>query len=90
MTYIFGGLKKLILENINERNDKMRTYAEKNKKQLKKKIRKMVLNEKRFFKLIKGLKTPDKLVIEPIEQTLDLKSLPEIKGHDGSLNAMNI
>lgn len=67
----------------------IRTYAEKNKKQLKKKIRKMVLNEKRFLKVI-NLKTPDKLVIEPIEQTLDLKSLPEIKGHAGSLIGMNV
>ena len=68
----------------------IRTYAEKNKKQLKKKIRKMLLNEKRFLKVINVLKTPDKLVIETIEQTLDLKSLPEIKGHDGSLNGMNV
>lgn len=67
----------------------IRTYAEKNKKQLKEKIRKMLLNEKRFLKVI-NLKTPDKLVIEPIEQTLDLKSLPEIKGHAGSLIGMNI
>ena len=67
----------------------IRTYAEKNKKQLKKKNRKMVLNEKRFLKVINVLKTPDKL-IEPIEQTLDLKSLPEIKGHDGSLKGMNV
>ena len=67
----------------------IRTYAEKNKKQLKKKIRKMLLNEKRFLKVI-NLKTPDKLVVEPIEQTLVLKSLPEIKGHDGSLKGMNI
>ena len=67
----------------------IRTYTEKNKKQLKKKIRKMLLNEKRFLKVI-NLKTPNKLVIEPIEQTLDLKSLPEIKGHDGSLNGMNV
>ena len=50
----------------------------------------MVLNEKRFLKVINVLKTPDKLVIEPIEQTLDLKSLPEIKGHDGSLIGMNV
>lgn len=68
----------------------IRTYAEKNKKQLKKKIRKMVLNEKRFLKVINVLKKPDKLVIEPIEQTLDLKSLLEIKGHDGSLKGMNV
>lgn len=67
----------------------IRTYAEKNKKQLKEKIRKMLLNEKRFLKVI-NLKTPDKLVIEPIEQTLDLKSLPEIKGHAGSLIGMNV
>lgn len=67
----------------------IRTYAEKNKKQLKEKIRKMLLNEKRFLMVI-NLKTPDKLVIEPIEQTLDLKSLPEIKGHDGSLIGMNV
>ena len=50
----------------------------------------MVLNEKRFLKVINVLKTPDKLVIEPIEQTLDLKSLLEIKGHDGSLIGMNV
>ena len=67
----------------------IRTYAEKNKKQLKEKIRKMLLNEKRFLKVI-NLKTPDKLVIEPIEQTLDLKSLPEIKGHARSLIGMNV
>lgn len=68
----------------------IRTYAKKNKKQLKKKIRKMLLNEKRFLKVINVLKTPDKLVIEPIEQTLDLKSLSEIKGHAGSLIGMNV
>lgn len=67
----------------------IRTYAEKNKKQLKEKIRKMLLNEKRFLKVI-NLKTPDKLVIEPIEQTLNLKSLPKIKGHAGSLIGMNV
>ena len=67
----------------------IRTYAEKNKKQLKEKIRKMLLNEKRFLKVI-NLKTLDKLVIEPIEQTLDLKSLPKIKGHAGSLIGMNV
>lgn len=68
----------------------IRTYAEKNKKQLKKKIRKMLLNEKRFLRVINVLKTPDKLVIEPIEQTLNLKSLPKIKGHAGSLIGMNV
>lgn len=67
----------------------IRTYAEKNKKQLKEKIRKMLLNEKRFLKVI-NLKTPDKLVIEPIEQTLNLKSLPKIKGHAESLIGMNV
>ena len=40
----------------------IRTYAEKNKKQLKKKIRKMLLNEKRFLKVINVLKTPDNLL----------------------------
>lgn len=60
MTCIFGGLKKLIHKIIiDEKCDKMRTYAEKNKKQLKKKIRKMKLTEERFLEVIKVLTIKD-------------------------------
>ena len=68
----------------------MRTYAEKNKKQLKKKIRKMKLAEERFFKVIKGLKTPDKLIVEPIKEKVSLRVLQIPEGHEGSLIGMNV
>lgn len=88
---MFGGLKKLIHKIIiDERCDKMRTYAEKNKKQLKKKIRKMKLAEERFFKVIKGLKTPDKLIVEPIKEKVSLRVLQIPEGHEGSLIGMNV
>lgn len=91
MTCIFGGLKKLIHKIIiDERCDKMRTYAEKNKKQLKKKIRKMKLAKERFFKVIKGLKTPDKLIVEPIKEKVSLRALQLPEGHEGNLIGMNV
>lgn len=90
MTYIFGGLKKSIRKNITERNEKMKTYAEKNKKQLKKKIREMKLAEERFFKVIKGLKTPDRLIVEPIKEKVSLRNLQLPEGHEGSLIGMNV
>ena len=65
----------------------IKTYAEKNKKQLKKKIRKMKLTEERFFKVIKGLKAPDKLIVEPIKEKVSL-TIPE--GHEGSLIGINV
>lgn len=68
----------------------MRTYAEKNKKQLKKKIRKMKLAEERFFKVIKVLKTPDKLIVEPIKEKVSLRALQLPEGHEGSLIGMNV
>lgn len=68
----------------------MRTYAEKNKKQLKKKIRKMKLAEERFLKVIKGLKSPDKLIVEPIKEKVSLRVLQIPEGHEGSLNGMNV
>ena len=68
----------------------MRTYAEKNKKQLKKKVRKMKLTEERFLKVIKGLKAPDKLIVEPIKEKVSLRVLRIPEGHEGSLNGMNV
>lgn len=90
MIYIFGGLKKSIRKNITERNEKMKTYAKKNKKKLKNKIRKMVLNEKRFLKVINVLKTPDKLIVEPIKEKVSLRALQLPEGHEGSLIGMNV
>lgn len=68
----------------------MRTYAENNKKQLKKKIRKMKLTEERFLEVIKVLKTPDKLIVEPIKEKVSLRSLQIPEGHEGSLIGMNV
>ena len=68
----------------------MKTYAEKNKKQLKKKIRKMKLAEERFFKVIKGLKAPDKLIVEPIKEKVSLTALQIPEGHEGSLIGINV
>lgn len=68
----------------------MKTYAEKNKKKLKNKIRKMVLNEKRFLKVINVLKTPDKLIVEPIKEKVSLRALQLPEGHEGSLIGMNV
>lgn len=68
----------------------MKTYAEKNKKQLKKKIRKMKLAEERFFKVIKSLRTPDKLIVEPIKEKVSLRALQLPEGYEGSLIGMNV
>ena len=68
----------------------IKTYAEKNKKQLKTKIRKMKLTEERFLEVIKVLKTPDKLIVEPIKEKVSLRSLQIPEGHEGSLIGMNV
>lgn len=68
----------------------IKTYAENNKKQLKKKIRKMKLTEERFLEVIKVLKTPDKLIVEPIKEKVSLRFLQIPEGHEGSLIGMNV
>ena len=50
----------------------------------------MKLAKERFFKVIKGLKTPDKLIVEPIKEKVSLRALQLPEGHEGSLIGMNV